>query len=73
MVAALAVTLLICHVGAEVTGDVVRRLADGVDPADIAAAEAAPGSLPGIIHAHARRAGPAGRSASRSRAGWIRL
>jgi len=32
-VAGLAVTALICHVGYEVTTDVVHRLADGVDPA----------------------------------------
>jgi len=31
-VAGLAVTLFICHVGYEVTTDVVHRLADGVDP-----------------------------------------
>ena len=32
-VAGLAVTVFICHVGYEVTSDVVHRLADGVDPA----------------------------------------
>ncbi len=53
-VAGLAVTVFICHVGVEVTRDVIHRLADGADPADIAAAEAAAGSVPGIIHAHAR-------------------
>ncbi len=53
-VAGLAVTLFICHVGYEVTSDVVGRLADGVDPAIIDAAEAAAGSLPGVIHAHGR-------------------
>ena len=31
-----------------------RRLADGVDPGVIDAAEAAAGSVPGVIHAHAR-------------------
>jgi divalent metal cation (Fe/Co/Zn/Cd) transporter len=31
-VAGLAVTAFICHVGYEVTADVVHRLADGVDP-----------------------------------------
>lgn len=53
-VAGLAVTLFIAHVGYEVTADVVRRLADGVDPEVIAAAEAAAGDLPGVVHAHAR-------------------
>ena len=42
-IAGLAVTLFICHVGYEVTKDVVHRLADGVDPDVITAAEAAAG------------------------------
>jgi hypothetical protein len=49
--AGLAVTVFICHVGYEVTADVIRRLADGVDPAVVTAAESAAGGLPGIIHA----------------------
>jgi cation diffusion facilitator family transporter len=53
-VAGLAITLFICHVGWEVTSDVVHRLADGVDPEIIHAAEAAAGSVPGVVHAHAR-------------------
>ncbi|HWG14017.1 MAG TPA: cation diffusion facilitator family transporter [Streptosporangiaceae bacterium] len=53
-VAGLAVTLFICHVGWEVSTDVVRRLADGVDPEVVNAAEAAAGDLPGVVHAHAR-------------------
>ncbi len=53
-VAGIAVTALICHVGYDVSTDVVRRLADGVDPQVIAAAERAAGDLPGIVHAHAR-------------------
>jgi cation diffusion facilitator family transporter len=53
-VAGIAVTLFICHVGYEVTADVITRLADGVDPGVITAAEAAAGDLPGVIHAHAR-------------------
>ena len=40
-VAGLAVTLFICHVGYEVTADVMYRLADGIDPDVIVAAEAA--------------------------------
>jgi cation diffusion facilitator family transporter len=69
-VAGLAVTLFICHVGAEVTADVVRRLADGVDPADLAAAEAAAGSVPGVIHAHAR-ARWTGRTLRVEVEGWV--
>jgi divalent metal cation (Fe/Co/Zn/Cd) transporter len=53
-VAGLAVTLFIAHVGYEVTADVVRRLADGVDPEVVTTAEAAAGDLPGVVHAHAR-------------------
>jgi cation diffusion facilitator family transporter len=53
-IAGIAVTVFICHVGYEVTRDVVHRLADGVEPAIITAAEAAAGSVPGVIHAHAR-------------------
>jgi divalent metal cation (Fe/Co/Zn/Cd) transporter len=45
-VAGLAVTAFICHVGYEVTADVVHRLADGIDPSVITAAEAAAGSVP---------------------------
>jgi Co/Zn/Cd efflux system component len=44
-VAGLAVTAFICHVGYEVTKDVVHRLADGIDPEIITRAEAAAGSL----------------------------
>lgn len=53
-VAGLAVTAFICHVGYEVTKDVVHRLADGVDPEVITTAEAVAGSVAGVIHAHAR-------------------
>jgi len=53
-VAGIAVTLLICHVGYDVTTDVIRRLADGVDPQIISAAERAAGDLPGVVHVHAR-------------------
>jgi divalent metal cation (Fe/Co/Zn/Cd) transporter len=50
----LAVTALICHVGWEVTSDVVRRLMDGIDPGIIGQAETAAASVPGVIHAHGR-------------------
>jgi len=43
--AGLLVTAFICHVGYEVTKDVVHRLADGVDPEVITTAEAAAGSV----------------------------
>ena len=69
-VAGLAVTALICHVGYEVTKDVVHRLADGVDPEVIATAEAAAGSVPGIIHAHAR-ARWTGRTLRVEIEGWV--
>jgi len=69
-VAGLAVTVFICHVGAEVTRDVVHRLADGVEPGDLAAAEAAAGSVPGVIHAHAR-ARWTGRTLRVEIEGWV--
>jgi cation diffusion facilitator family transporter len=69
-VAGIAVTLFICHVGYEVTADVTRRLADGVDPDVITAAEAAAGSVPGVIHAHAR-ARWTGRTLRLEVEGWI--
>ena len=53
-VAGLAVTAFICHVGYEVTTEVVHRLADGIDPGIITKAEAAAESVPGVRHAHAR-------------------
>jgi cation diffusion facilitator family transporter len=69
-VAGLAVTAFICHVGYEVTSDVLRRLADGIDPEVITAAETAAGSVPGIIHAHAR-ARWTGRTLRVEIEGWV--
>jgi cation diffusion facilitator family transporter len=69
-VAGIAVTLFICHVGYEVTADVMRRLADGVDPDVITTAEAAAGSVPGVIHAHAR-ARWTGRTLRVEIEGWV--
>jgi cation diffusion facilitator family transporter len=69
-VAGLAVTLFICHVGYEVTADVLHRLADGVDPDVITQAEAAAGSVPGVIHAHAR-ARWTGRTLRVEVEGWV--
>jgi cation diffusion facilitator family transporter len=69
-VAGLAVTGFICHVGYEVTKDVVHRLADGVDPEIVTTAEAAAGSVPGVIHAHAR-ARWTGRTLRVEIEGWV--
>ena len=69
-VAGLAVTAFICHVGYEVTADVLHRLADGVDPEVIARAEAAAGSVPGVVHAHAR-ARWTGRTLRVEIEGWV--
>ena len=69
-IAGIAVTMFICHVGWEVTADVVHRLADGVDPEVITAAEAAAGSVDGVIHAHAR-ARWTGRTLRVEIEGWV--
>ncbi len=68
--AGLVVTAFICHVGYEVSKDVVRRLADAVDPDVITTAEAAAGSVPGVIHAHAR-ARWTGRTLRVEIEGWV--
>jgi cation diffusion facilitator family transporter len=69
-IAGIAVTLFICHVGYEVTADVVHRLADGVDPAVITSAEAAAGAVDGVVHAHAR-ARWTGRTLRVEIEGWV--
>lgn len=69
-VAGLVVTIFICHVGWEVTADVLHRLMDGVDPEIITAAEAAAGGVAGIRHAHAR-ARWTGRTLRLEVEGWI--
>ena len=69
-VAGIAVTLFIVHVGYEVTADVLRRLADCVHPDVIDAAEAAAGSVPGVVHAHAR-ARWTGRTLRVEVEGWV--
>ena len=68
--AGLAITVVICHVGYEVTSDVVHRLADGVDPSVITTAESAAGSVPGVLHAHAR-ARWTGRTLRVEIEGWV--
>lgn len=52
--AGVIVTGFICHIGWEVTADIVHRLLDGVDPEIITAAEAVAVRVPGVTHAHAR-------------------
>ena len=69
-VAGLAVTAFICHVGYQVTTDVVHRLADGIDPGIITTAEAAAGSVAGVRHAHAR-ARWTGRTLRVEIEGWV--
>jgi divalent metal cation (Fe/Co/Zn/Cd) transporter len=49
---------------------VLHRLADGVDPDVITRAEAAAGSVPGVIHAHAR-ARRTGRTLRVEIEGWV--
>jgi hypothetical protein len=68
----LAITAVICHVGYEVTADVVRRLAGGVDPTVITTAESAAGSVPGVLHADAR-ARWTGRTLRVEIEGWVDL
>ena len=53
-VAGIVVTGFICHVGWEVTSDVVHRLLDGVDPEVITTAEAVASDVAEVRHAHAR-------------------
>ena len=62
--------MVICHVGYQVTADVVHRLADGVDPSIITTAESAAGSVPGVRHAHAR-ARWTGRTLRVEIEGWV--
>ncbi len=46
-IAGIAVTAFICHVGYEVTADIVRRLADSVDPELLTTVETAAATVPG--------------------------
>ncbi|HLY65439.1 MAG TPA: cation diffusion facilitator family transporter [Chloroflexota bacterium] len=52
--AGIAVTLFIVHVGYEVTKDILEHLMDGVDPAQLDAAEVAARTVPGVQSARAR-------------------
>ncbi len=47
-VAGLAVTLFICHVGFEVTREIVHHLMDGVKPEHLDAAQRAAQTVPGV-------------------------
>jgi cation diffusion facilitator family transporter len=69
-VAGVAITIVICHVGYQVTADVVHRLADGVDSSIITTAESTAGSVPGVRHAHAR-ARWTGRTLRVEIEGWV--
>jgi cation diffusion facilitator family transporter len=53
-IAGLFVTLFICHVGYEVTSQIVHHLMDGVDAEHLAAAEAAARTVVGVQSAMAR-------------------
>jgi cation diffusion facilitator family transporter len=53
-VAGIVVTGFICHVGWEVSSEIVHRLMDGVDPEIITAVEQIAADVPGVHHAHAR-------------------
>ncbi|MGH8961415.1 MAG: cation diffusion facilitator family transporter [Jatrophihabitantaceae bacterium] len=68
--AGLIVTGFICHVGWEVSVDVVHRLMDGIDPDIITTAEAAAADVPGVRHAHAR-ARTTGRILQVEVEGWV--
>src|SRR5437764_15456670 len=69
-VAGLAVTLLICHVGYEVTTDITRRLLDGIDAGVLTTAEEAAAAIDGVDHAHVR-ARWAGRTLRITIEGWV--
>jgi cation diffusion facilitator family transporter len=69
-VAGLVVTAFICHVGWEVTSDVVHRLLDGVDPHIVTTAERVAAETPGVQHAHAR-ARWTGRTLRVEVEGWV--
>ena len=53
-VAGFAITVFICHVGYEVTKDMIHRLMDSIDPGDLAAAETAATAVAGVRSATVR-------------------
>jgi cation diffusion facilitator family transporter len=69
-VAGIVVTGFICHVGWAVSSDIAHRILDSVDPAVVAAAEAAATEIDGVLHAHAR-ARWTGRTLRVEVEGWV--
>jgi cation diffusion facilitator family transporter len=53
-VAGLAITAFICHVGYEVTKDMIHRLMDSIDPDELAAAQNAASAVDGVQSATVR-------------------
>ncbi len=53
-VAGLILTGFICHVGYEVTRELLHHLMDGVEPELLSTAVNAASRVPGVVHAHAR-------------------
>jgi cation diffusion facilitator family transporter len=53
-VSGIIITGFICHIGWDVSSDIVHRLLDGVDPEIIRTAETVATAVPGVTHAHAR-------------------
>lgn len=69
-VAGIVVTGFICHVGWEVTSDVVHRLLDGVEPELVKTAEKIAAQVAGVHHVHAR-ARWTGRTLRVELEGWL--
>jgi cation diffusion facilitator family transporter len=69
-VAGIVVTGFICHVGWEVSSEVVHRLLDGVNPEIITTAETVASEVQGVRHAHAR-ARWTGRTLRVEVEGWV--
>lgn len=69
-IAGIVVTGFICHVGWEVTSDLVHRLLDGVEPDVIETAEHVAAAIPGVRHAHVR-ARWTGRTLRVEVEGWV--
>jgi divalent metal cation (Fe/Co/Zn/Cd) transporter len=69
-IAGLVVTLFICHVGYEVTTDIVHRLLDGVDDGVLVPAERAATTVDGVRYAHTR-ARWTGRTLRVEVEGWV--
>lgn len=69
-IAGFAVTVFICHVGFDITAQLVQHLMDAVDPEVVPTAEAAVGRVEGVAHAHVC-ARWAGRSLILDVEGWV--